>query len=192
MKKIQRLLFQLYIAFLSVIPTEIGKRVRYIAYKPLFKKVEGKFSIDTGVTIMGFENITLGDNISLQKNSYLYANEGGNLIIGNNFFLGTNSQLCAVRGDIIIGNYVSIAPNCILRPDNHKFSDLNLKISEQGYDVGFIEIEDDVWIASNCVITANTVICRSSVVGAGSVVTKDVEPYSIVGGVPAKLIRKRK
>jgi len=48
-----------------------------------------------------------------------------------------------------------------------------------------------VWIASNCVITANTKIGKGSVVAAGSVVTKDVEPYSVVGGVPAKLIKKR-
>jgi galactoside O-acetyltransferase len=58
--------------------------------------------------------------------------------------------------------------------------------------VGEIIVEDDVWIASNCVITANTIIGKSSIVGVGSVVTKNVEPYSIVGGVPARLIKKRK
>jgi galactoside O-acetyltransferase len=76
--KIKKLLFQIYISLLSSIPTELGKRLRYIAYKPLFKKVNGRFSIDTGVTIMGFENIVLGNNVSFMKNSYIYAHEGGN------------------------------------------------------------------------------------------------------------------
>jgi len=77
MNKIKKLLFQIYISFLSSIPTELGNRLRYIAYKPLFKSVKGRFSIDTGVTIMGFENITLGDNVAFMKNSYIYAHDGG-------------------------------------------------------------------------------------------------------------------
>ena len=77
MNRIKKLLFQIYIAILSSIPTEIGRRLRYYAYKPLFKKVSGKLSIDSGVTILGFENIELGDNISFGKNSYVYAHDGG-------------------------------------------------------------------------------------------------------------------
>lgn len=81
---------------------------------------------------------------------------------------------------------------CAKRASNHTFDNLDLPIIEQGHTYGEIIIEDDVWIASNCVVTANTRIGKSSIIAAGSVVTKDVEPYSIVGGVPAKLIRKRK
>ena len=190
-KKIFKLFFQIYIAILSAIPTEIGKKLRYIAYKPLFKKVNGKFSIDTGVTILGFENITLGNNISFQKNSYIYANDGGNLIIGNDFFLGTNSQLSAVRGDIRVGNNVLIAPNCILRPDDHKFIDKNQLIINQGYNIGQIIIKDDVWIASNSVILRDVTLAIGCVVAAGSIVNKNVNEYTVVGGVPAKLIKER-
>jgi galactoside O-acetyltransferase len=191
MTKIKKLLFQIYISILSSIPTEIGKRLRYIAYKPLFKRVNGRFSIDTGVTIMGFENITLGSNVAFMKNSYVYAHDEGELVIADNFTMNSNSQLGASFGKIIIGNDCAIAPNCVLRASNHTFDNPNIPSREQGHTYGEIIIEDDVWISSNCVITADTKIGKSSIIGAGSVVTKNVEPYSIMGGVPAKLIKKR-
>jgi len=191
-KKIKKLLFQIYIAILSSIPTEIGVRLRQIAYKPLFKKCGRNLRIDSGVTILGFENISLGDNVSFMKNSYIYAHDGGELIIGNNFTINSNSQLGASFGKIVIGNDCAIGPNCVLRAANHKFDNPDIPFRKQGHKYGEIILEDDVWVASNCVITANTKIGKSSVIAAGSVVTKDVEPYSVVGGVPAKLVKKRK
>jgi len=114
------------------------------------------------------------------------------LTIGNNFTMNSNSQLGASFGKIVIGNNCAIAPNCVLRASNHTFDNPDIPFREQGHTYGEIIIEDDVWISSNCVITANTKIGRSSIIGAGSVVTKDIKPYSIMGGVPARLIRKRK
>lgn len=192
MQKIKILLFQCYIAVLTSIPTEIGIRLRYLAYKRLFKKTDGFFRIDTGVTILGFENISLGYNVTFMKNSYIYSHDGGILDIGNNFTINSNSQLGASFGKIVIGNDCAIAPNSILRASNHNFDNPSIPFREQGHTYGEIIIEDDVWISSNCVVTANTKIAKGSIIGAGSVVTKDVDPYSIMGGVPAKLIRRRK
>jgi galactoside O-acetyltransferase len=62
----------------------------------------------------------------------------------------------------------------------------------QGHDGGKIIIEDGVWIGSNAVVLPNTRIGKASIIAAGAVVTKDVEPYSIVAGVPAKKIKDRK
>ena len=176
---------------MSSIPTSIGKRIRYYGYKPFFKSVGGRFYIDTGVTILGFENIQLGSNVSIMKNSYIYAHDGGELIIGDNFSMNTNSQLGAAGGKILIGNYCIIGPNCVLRAANHRFDDVSVPIKLQGHSCGEIIIEDDVWIASNCVITSNIKIGKGSVIAAGAVVTKDVLPYSVVGGVPAKIIKWR-
>ena len=192
MHKIKKLFFQIYIAFIASIPTVVGTKIRYYAYKPLFKNVEGNFYIDSGVTILGFENIKLKKNINFMKNSYVYAHDQGSIEIGNNFTLNTNSQLGASFGKIVIGNDCAIAVNCVLRASNHTFDDLEVPFRKQGHTYGEIILEDDVWIASNCVVTANIKIGRSSIIGAGSVVTEDVEPYSIMGGVPAKLIKKRK
>ncbi len=190
--RLSKLIFQIYISITSSIPTEIGIRLRAVAYRPLFKKCGRNLRVDSGVTILGFENISLGDNISIMKNSYIYAHDGGELTIGDNFTLNSNSQLGASFGKIIIGSDCAIAPNCILRASNHRFDNPDIPFRKQGHTYGEIILEDDIWIASNCVITPDTVIGRSSIIGAGSVITKDIEPYSIVGGVPAKLIRKRK
>ena len=190
--RLSKLIFQIYISITSSIPTEIGIRLRAVAYRPLFKKCGRNLRVDSGVTILGFENISLGDNISIMKNSYIYAHDGGELTIGDNFTLNSNSQLGASFGKIIIGSDCAIAPNCILRASNHRFDNPDIPFRKQGHTYGEIILEDDIWIASNCVITPDTVIGKSSIIGAGSVVTKDIEPYSIVGGVPAKLIRKRK
>ena len=192
MKKILNLIFQIYISFFMYIPTGIGVLLRYIVYKPLFKSTDGFFKIDFGVTILGFENIIIKKNVSIMKNSYIYANDGGFIEIGNNFSMNTNSQLDASNGKIVIKDDCAIGPNCVLRASNHVFKNVNIPFRLQGHDYGEIIVENDVWIASNCVITPNTRIGRSSVLAAGCVATKDIEPYSVVGGVPAKLIRKRK
>lgn len=187
----KKILFQIYISFFSFIPTEIGIRLRYYAFKPLFKNTKDFFRIDTGVTILGFENISLGSNVRIMKNSYLYAHDKGNIEIGNNFDMNTNSQLGASFGKIVIGNNCSIASNCVLRAANHNFQNPNKLIIEQGHDYGEIILEDDIWIASNSVITANVRIGKGSVIGAGSVVTKNILPYSIVYGNAAQQKRKR-
>lgn len=174
-----------------MIPTEIGVRLRYLAYKPLFKKTNGFFRIDSGVTIVGFKYISLGANVTFKKNSYVYAHRGGGITLGNNFGINTNSQLGAFEGKITIGDNCSIGPNCVLMAVNHNYKNPDVPFMLQGDTCGEIILEDDIWIASNCVITTNTRIGRSSVIAAGSVVTKDVEPFSLVGGVPAKLIRKK-
>lgn len=189
--KLKQVLFQVYIALLSSIPTIIGIKLRYIAYKPLFKKTSGRFIIDSGVTIEGFENIELGNNVIFMKNSYIYAHNEGMFIVGNNFVINSNSQIGASSGKIVIGNDCAIAPNCVLRAANHTFNRIDIPIKEQGHTYGEINIGNDVWIASNCVITSNTVIEDGAIIGAGSVVTKDVEKYTIVAGVPASFVSKR-
>jgi len=74
--------------------------------------------------------------------------------------------------------------------ENHNFEGGGI-IRDQGVTRSFVRIEDDCWIASNAVILAGVTIGKGSVVAAGSVVTKDVPAYSVVGGVPARVIKSR-
>lgn len=94
-------------------------------------------------------------------------------------------------GDIKIGNYVSIAPKVTIVASNHAYSDSSKLIKEQGITCLGIEISDDVWIGANAVILDGVSIGRGAVLAAGAVVTKNVEPFTIVGGVPAKIIKRR-
>ncbi len=86
-----------------------------------------------------------------------------------------------------------IAPNVSILNSTHKYEQVDIPMIEQGEETNLNPvIEDDVWIGRNVVIMPNIKIGKGSIIGSGAVVTKNVEPYSIVGGVPAKLIKKRK
>ena len=170
---------------------KIVRAVMGIYYKKKLKSSGKNIYFDSGVTVLGPENIEIGENIFFMKNSFLYANEGGVIKIGNNFALNSNTQLGASGGSIYIGDNVLIGPNCVLRAADHVFASLEKPIRFQGHQGGVITIEDDVWIGANCVILKDVTIGRGSVVAAGAVVTKSVEPFSIIAGVPAKVISKR-
>ncbi|MFD1316098.1 DapH/DapD/GlmU-related protein [Namhaeicola litoreus] len=75
---------------------------------------------------------------------------------------------------------------------NHKFKEPNKNINNQGFNFKNITVEVDVWIAARCTILSGVNIGKGSVIAAGSVITKDIQPYSVVAGVPGKIIAKRK
>jgi galactoside O-acetyltransferase len=178
-------------AFFSFFPGSIGVKLRGFYFRQKIKNSIGPLLFGTGVEITGYENIQLGKLTSIAKNSSIYAH-GGQVIIGDN--LGMNMNACigaADGGCIIIGNNVMIAQNVVIRASDHEFSNLTVPMCKQGHTGGKIVIGNDCWIAANAVVTRNVTIGDHSIVAAGAVVTSDVEPYSIVAGVPAKLIRKR-
>ena len=113
-------------------------------------------------------------------------NAVGDVVIGDYTRIGLH---CTVIGPVTIGNHVNLAQGITVSALNHNFEDTRLRIDEQGVNTSEIIIDDDVWIGANAVITAGVHIGRHSVVAAGAVVTKDIPEYSVVGGVPAKVIR---
>ena len=85
-----------------------------------------------------------------------------------------------------------IGPNVCFLHQNHEYKDINIPMCFQGYKkVQPIIIEDDCWIGQNVLVTAGRKIRYGSIVAAGSVVTRDFEPYSIIGGNPARCIKSR-
>jgi len=132
--------------------------------------------------------IIIGNNVSIEANSYLYA-QSGEVIIGENCFVGFGSQVVAKKS-INIGADCLISAYSIIRDANHG-TKKNIPINAQPHNVEEIIIEDDVWIGAHSVVTAGCTVGQGAVVGANAVVTKDIEPYTVVGGVPAKFIKKR-
>ena len=113
-----------------------------------------------------------------------------NVSIGGDTYINHATDIYG-QGRVTIGKYVLIGQNCNIMSVNHAFTDWKKPIRFQGISTGPIVIEDDVWIGGNVTILPNVTVHRGAIVGANSVVTKDVEAFSIVGGTPAKFLKYR-
>lgn len=185
-----------YLEFLlRWIPGGTGNVLRRLYYKPRFRHMGRNVSIPPGCIIRGEKNIILGNNVGIGLYAQLYAGieEGTGFIeIGENTALNSYVMLNAdIEGEIRIGKNVLIGPNVVFRASNHAFKRRDTIIRQQGHKPGRIMVGDDVWIGANAVILSNVNVGTGAVIGAGSVVNKDVASYTIVGGVPAKQIGKR-
>ena len=119
-----------------------------------------------------------------------YFGNGSDIEIGDYSGIGTN---CVVPKNTIIGSYVMMAPEVHIVQNNHEIESTEIPMCMQGpHTSAPTVIENDVWLGVRCILTPGHRIGKGSVVAAGAVVTKDVDEYCIVGGNPAKLIRKRK
>jgi acetyltransferase-like isoleucine patch superfamily enzyme len=134
--------------------------------------------------------ICIGDNTSVNEGVCIMT-YGGDIRIGENCDINPYTIIYG-HGGTTIGNNVLIAGHCMIIPNNHLFNRRDIPINKQGNASLGIKIEDDVWIGHGCSILDGVLIGKGSIVAAGSVVTKSVQPYSIVGGVPAKFIKYRK
>jgi len=172
MKK--KILLILYYAFFRFIPGEqhynlkFGNIIRSYFVKKLFDKA--------------------GSNLSIE--SYAMFADGHGIVIGDNSGIGHN---CKLSSPMKIGNNVMMGPDVTCMTRSHNFAEIDIPMCEQGETPRRkITIEDDVWIGARVIIMPGVTIGTGSIVGSCSVVTKDVQPFSIVGGVPAKIIRYRK
>ena len=116
----------------------------------------------------------------------------GKISIGEGTSIAENCSFSGSNAGITIGRKVMIAPNCVIVAFDHGNSDLDTPMIDQPYVEAPIVIEDDVWIAANSTIKKGVRLGHGCIVGANSLVTKNVEPYAIVGGVPAKVLKSRK
>lgn len=179
-------------ALVGCTPGRIGRFLRRLTWSSKLKSIGQNAIPGLRVTLNGAKNISIGNNVSVFNGSILAADKG-ELSIGNNVSIGANTSVEASDGGkILIADDVLIAQNVVLRASNHRFDDLQKPISHQGHTGGSIVIETGVWIAANVVVTADVRIGAHSIVAAGAVVTKDVPPYALVGGVPAKVLKMRK
>ena len=175
------------------IPGQIGYFIRSFYFKIRLRKSFLNNKIETGIRVEYPKNLELGSNSYFGFDCKIYASEFSKVKIGSNCSFNSNVMINARgKGGIIIGDNVLIAPNVVLRSSDHSFDDLEKTINKQGMKDGTIMIENNVWIGSNSVILKNITIGEGSVIAAGAVVTRDIEPYTVVGGVPAKIIKKRK
>lgn len=129
-----------------------------------------------------------GKNVNIEKGANF--GNGFGVRIGDDSGLGVN---CSVPNNLIVGKDVMMGPNCRILPSNHRFSSTDIPMRLQGLEnAKQTIIEDDVWIGRDVLMTPGRIIRKGSIIGMGTVLTKDFPEYSIVGGNPSRLIRSRK
>ena len=165
------LLFYSFLRYLpastAIVGGKLFRKLRYKCCKHIFKEC--------------------GRNVNIERK--LFFGNGRDLCIGDNSGIGIK---CEITSDIIIGKNVMMGPNCCVFNTNHSFSRLDIPMIEQGDTISKQTIiEDDVWIGRQVIFTPGRTVKKGSIVGAGTVLCKDFDEYSIVGGNPSKLIRSR-
>jgi len=146
--------------------------------------------IEAGVLIFHPENIEIGDNVYVGHNTILKGYYKNTMQIGDGTWIG---QQCFFHsgGGITIGRNVGVGPAVKIITSHHEADDKSKPILHTPISFSSVAIEDDADIGVGAIILPGVTIGRGSQVGAGAVVCNNVEPYSVVVGVPAKLLRKR-
>ena len=111
--------------------------------------------------------------------------------LGTNVFIGSNFHISA--RNVTIGNNVMIGPNFIIEADDHLYKKVGVLMFDMKDERthGYVKIEDDVWIGASSIILKRVTVGEGSVIGAGSIITKDIPPYSICVGSPCKPFKTR-
>jgi acetyltransferase-like isoleucine patch superfamily enzyme len=207
---------QAVLSLVGWVPTVIGIGLRAFAYRLILSiPAPGTVAIEKGVRIRFADQIRLGRGVYLDEGVYLHACPQG-IVIGDGTFImhgavlhvynfrklphafihiGRQSligELNVLRGQggITIGDRVYTAPLVQMLAVNHVFEDPTRPIIEQGITAVGIVVEDDAWIGAGAIITDGVRIGRGAVVAAGAVVTSDVAPHTLVGGVPARVLKR--
>jgi acetyltransferase-like isoleucine patch superfamily enzyme len=198
----------------GAVPTLIGVGLRALAYR-LILSMQGMAAIEDGVRLRFANHIRLAGGSYLDKGVYIHACPGGvsigprtyvmhgSILHVYNFrqlphagiFIGADSLIGEMnvlrgQGGIHIGNRVYTSPLVQIVAVNHIFDDPNRPFVEQGITAQGIIIDDDVWIGAGAVITDGVHVGKGAVIAAGAVVTHDVAPHTVVGGVPARVLKE--
>jgi len=195
------------------IPTILGVGLRGVFYR-LILHMDGLAAIESRVRLRFADHIKLGNGVYLDEGTYLHACPQGieigprsivmhgavlhvynfrelpqsGIKIGSDSLIGEYSVIRG-QGGVKIGDRVYTSPFTQIIAVNHVFDDPNRPFVDQGITAEGIVIEDDVWLGAGAIITDGVRVGKGAVVAAGAVVTKDVAPHTVVGGVPAKLIK---
>jgi len=134
--------------------------------------------------------IRIGNHVSILENVLINANRG-HVAIGDHSWIGPGSIVYG-NGGVNIGNNVMIASHCVINTVSHHTSRTDIPMNRQGTYCNPVTIDEDVWIGTSAVILQGVCIGRGSIIGAGAVVTRDIPPFSIAVGLPARVIACRK
>jgi acetyltransferase-like isoleucine patch superfamily enzyme len=182
LKKPQLLFFGRQVHFYNYRNISLGKWVRLDDWVFLGALGKGKLAIGNNSGIGAFSRIEISQSFN---------NIGNSITIGDNVGIGPYASLGGAGG-LEIGDECIIGPYLSCHPENHHFEKLEVSIRHQGVYRQGIKIGKNCWIGAKVSILDGVEIGEGSVIAAGAVVTKSFPPNSVVGGIPAKLIKSRK
>ena len=165
-----------------------------------FLKVKANHLNSGGVNYIGLDvkfvnrgTITLGRSVIIRPSTRVYAGNSQSLVsFGNGTEIGEHSTISS-NNSIVFGNDVLTGPHIFIADHNHAYENPLLSVSKQGVKCNptdKVVIGDGSWLGTNVVIVGNVHIGKHCVIGANSVVTKDIPDYSVAAGIPAKVIKK--
>ncbi|NCC60632.1 MAG: acyltransferase [Verrucomicrobiae bacterium] len=152
-----------------------------------FPKVE----FGCNVQLIGIANIHIGNGSCISDNSWLnvcFRDDKIRLNIGKRVLVGRGSMLSA-GGLLELGDYCLLAPQVFISDANHVYANITRPYMDQGATSGHLVVEENCWLGIHAVIAGNLTVGRGSVISANAVVTKDVPPFAVMGGVPAHVIK---
>lgn len=179
-----KMLLNILTSFYRIFPLKIRKK--------LFEKSRrkrGRSGLAVRYALLRSIAANVGDNVSIHEDVYIRNPQG--LTIGDNVSIHPMCYLEALGG-LYLGSDISIAHGTTIMTTDHNYKDLTIPIKDQGVTEKPVRIEDNVWIGAKASILCGNTVGTGSIIAAGAVVTKDVPPCSIMGGVPARLIGERK
>ena len=176
---------------------KLNNRLRYFFLRSRLGSYNQYFRIEKNVTILNPKCIHLGNNVGIGTETFLgpVTDDHGHtynptIVIGEGTWVGKHCSIAAIDR-VEIGKHVLFAGYVHITDHSHGYEDITMPISPQPLiSKGPVIIEDDCWLGFSCEILSGVHIGKHSIVAARSVVTKDVPPYSIVAGNPAKIVKQ--
>jgi len=174
------------------VPGFTGICLRRLIFRLALGRMGDRNVMREGCRLHGARNIRLGHRVTLVGGVILTATEESSIEIGDDVAINRNVHIDAAPcGTISIGDDCLVGPNVVMRACNHNFSQVAQPIRLQGHQSGGIVVGRNVWIGANVIILPNVTVGENSIVGAGAVVTRNFPAGSIIGGVPARVLRSR-
>jgi acetyltransferase-like isoleucine patch superfamily enzyme len=181
-------LIELYARF-AVGDGDFDALMRRVIWRAVANRFGNGVRIGSGVDFKHLETFEIGNQVFIGSQSYLQGRFDGKCVIGNHVWIGPQSYFDA--RDLIIEDYVGWGPGAKVLGSTHTGLPINIPIIQTDLEIKSVRIEAGADIGMNAAILPGVTIGKGSIVGAGAVVTKDVSPFAIVAGVPAKFLRWR-
>jgi len=174
------------------------------------RKIVGKaLGIPFGERWADHPGVTLGANVRIHPSARIELGSNSRLTIGDNGYIGPMAVLrpkgyhmiigpdctvhdyCMFYDNLVLGRGVRVGAHTLIIPENHTFATREKFIFQQPCTFKGVVFEDDIWVGSNVVVLDGVRVGKGAILAAGAVITRDVPPYTIVGGVPARVIKER-